>query len=324
MTALWGSAAFQWNNHNLVPWSQDFDEWTPIGSPDVDVGEDDPFGGTQGYLLEDDQGGSNEYISTPVTFSTNGQKAVTLFIKEGDSAPTAGSQFSIVDTTAVVNRLQINLTWAAGVPQLVYSFGTKIWIREWLDGWYRLAILSTSVTAANNHEMRLVPALTTAQTGDVRFFGTTVLDVAIAGGYVVTNGAAKAYDGSSAQQHLLRVPFQKMVLGGSIWRSVRESADQHVREVVTVGPGVREIQGRVRYDENPGELDDMLRAGAAGYPLVYIPDTTDLDDAYEVEMLQPGTPWMQGMDVDWPVFREPTVTMRLRRMDGGSLAGMVA
>lgn len=325
MTALYGTAIFQWSDHNLLPYSEDIDSWDLSGTPVVTAGEADPFGGTAAHLVEDDTAGAAEYVyDVPVSYTGNGQKALSLFIKEGDSAAAGGSALILLDTGVAANRALVTWTWSAGVPQLTYTTGAKLWTRPWLNGWYRIAVLPTSCTAANAHALRIYPAYTSAQVGDLRIFGATMQDVATVGGYVRTHGEALAWDGSAAQAHDLRVPLQKILPAGSIYRAVRESADRRVREVTTVGAGVSEITARIRYDEAPAQLNEMIAAGVAGHPLVYVPDNTDLDDAYELELIDPGENWAQQMEQDWVQFQETTLQVRLRRMDGGTLSGLFA
>lgn len=324
MARLYGAAKFEWNDHNLVAYSEEFGEWSSNLTPVLTSGETDPLGGTNAYLIEDDNAGGIEYVYTEVQFTTSEQKAITLFVKEGDSAAASGSVVRLRDTTAAATRGQIGLTWSAGAPVVTYSIGTKLFEREWLNGWWRLAFLSQAITHTNDHLIEIWPALTSAETGDLRAFGVTVLDVTTAGGYVKTCGDAIAWDGSSVQTHELRVPLQKILLAGSVYRVARESADKKVREVTSIGSGVNEITALVRYEDSPSELNEMIRAGVRGFPLVYIPDDTDLDTAYEMELLEPGESWVQQMDEHWVVFQETSLPVRLRRMDGGNLSGLVS
>lgn len=325
MAPLYGSAVMEWSDHNMMPNSELFSAWSLSGTPGVVVGEDDPYGGTNAYLLSDDTGGASEYIyEVPASFSENGTKTLGMFLKEGASPPAGGSEILLYDVTAAVTRLQSRISWAAGSLVITHQQGTHYFEREWLNGWWRHACNTISVIAANTHQVQIFPARVAAQTGDIRIFGCSLQDVPTAGGYVRTRGEALIWDGESGQMHTLRVPLQKLLPAGSMYRAVRESADRHVREVVTVGKGVNEITARIRYDEAPAELNEMIRAGVAGHPLVYIPDSNDLDTAYEMELLEPGADWVQQMDEDWVVFQETAVPVRLRRMDGGSLSGLFA
>lgn len=65
-------------------------------------------------------------------------------------------------------------------------------------------------------------------------------------------------------RHLLRVPLQHLRPGRRKKRYVGESDDYSVREVTTVGAGVDEMLGEVRYEDDDVLLLNMLEAGADG------------------------------------------------------------
>jgi hypothetical protein len=52
-------------------------------------------------------------------------------------------------------------------------------------------------------------------------------------------------------------------------RRVRESLDYSVREVTSIGAGVHEVRALLRFEDDPGGLMDMLRAGTDGGLLHY-------------------------------------------------------
>ncbi len=325
MARLFGTMLVQWNDHNLVDYSELFSSWGVSGTPVLTSAQADPWGGTRAFLLNDNDAGVQESIFRALAaYTSSGQKAVSLLYREGGSSAAGGSFFRLQDTTAPATRCNGVLTWAGGVPSWAMSAGSLLWNRQWLNGWWRAAFLSTAVTQGNAHEVRIASANTTAQTGDLFIAGVTAVDATTVGGYVRTRGTALAYDSVAArvQSHQLRVPLQQVQPGGSLWRSVARSLDRKVREVVTVGAGVEEAIGIIRYDDLATELNDMIRAGVQGFPLVLIPDDTAMNAAVEVDLIEPGEDWALDFDVDQMAFDEHRQMIRVARLDGGSLSSL--
>lgn len=77
---------------NLVTESQDITSWTTSGTPTTGSGEDDPEGGSAAYLLGDDDGAAQEAFYIVTSFTGDAAKAVSVILKEGDSAPAGGSR----------------------------------------------------------------------------------------------------------------------------------------------------------------------------------------------------------------------------------------
>lgn len=311
---LWGAARIDHVDHNLIPWGIDFTEWFPSPTLGLAVGYTDPWGGPNGYLLTDNNGAGLDYLQGDIAadkFLSTGQKGVALFLKEHSVNP----QVWLRDVTAGVNYLQCNVSsWTAGKPNFTMTVGTLLWRRHWGDGWYRCGFLSDAIATTANPFRLLIYGPTGV--GSWYAAGAQVTDVPYVGGFVATSGASRLNAGVNGQ-HLLRAPVQKLVPGGDMWRMVRESGSRRFRDVVTVGPGVEELAGEIRYIESPQEVSELIRAGMQGHPLVYIPDTADPDTAYECELVEPsGMDWQLDQDVDWPVFREPKVAVRLRLLHG--------
>lgn len=323
MARLFGTMLAQWNDHNLLAYSELLSSWTQVNAPVLTADQADPWGGIRAFLINDNDGGAQERVDqTLAAYAVTGQKGVSIIYKKGTSPAAAGSSLVLRDTDAPADRMKAVLTWSGDTPSWAMTTGTELWNRQWLDGWWRAAFLSTSCTAGNAHDLQLAPAETVAQTGDLYVCGLTAVDVATVGGYVRTRGTALTYDDelTPAQSHELRVPLQQVRPAGSLWRSVSRSMDRKVREVTTVGRGVEEAVGIIRYDDLPQELNDMIRAGVQGFPICLIPDDTDMDAAVEVDLLEPGEEWALDFDVDQMSFDEHRQAIRVARLDGGSLS----
>ncbi len=155
---------------NLVT-DWDLSTWSTSSTPVITASQADPSGGTAAFKVEDDNGGAVEYIHTPPSFTANAAKAIAVFLKEGASAPAGGSQIRLRDTSGAADRLDANITWSSGVPVVAMTTGTFILSIPFRNGWYLLWFQTTSVTAANTHEFRIIPAETSSQTGDVLAYG---------------------------------------------------------------------------------------------------------------------------------------------------------
>ncbi len=155
---------------NLVT-DWDLSTWSLSDTPIVTTSQADPSNATSAFKVEDDNGAAIEYIHTTPTFTANATKAIAIFLKEGASAPAGGSQIVLRDTGASADRLDANITWSAGAPSVVMTTGTFIKAITFRSGWYLLWFRTTSVTAANTHEFRIIPAEISAQTGDVLAYG---------------------------------------------------------------------------------------------------------------------------------------------------------
>lgn len=324
MAHLFGKAAFQWNDHNLVPWSEDLDEWAVSGTPTLATGLVDAYGVPVAWRITDDAAGA-EYVVQTITFAQAGEKAIAVDVREGSSVPAGGSQILLRDNTAGAARIDALIdSWSGGEPSVVMSTGSLLWKRQRRNSLWRLAFASSGFSLGNAHELRLRPAAVDAQTGDVIVGSVHAVDVATIGGYYPTRGAAVPYSGSYAppQQYLLPVPLQRILPAGSVWRGVRESASRKVREVVSSVRGVHEITAELRYLDDPATLGEMIMAGVRGVPLAYIPDTDDMDTAFEFELLEPGDGWSARQEVDFHSFKEPALSVRFRRRDGGTMAGL--
>jgi hypothetical protein len=105
-------------------------------------------------------------------------------------------------------------------------------------------------------------------------------------------------------------------------RYTRTSLDYTVTETHTVGSGVYEIEGTIRYASNAQEVLDMLRHAANGAPLEYRPNLTQfghpcvLVHAGDVVELEPDRQvghWQKRYEV----------RVRLRKTNGSDWSGVI-
>lgn len=168
---------------NLVSEPENFAAWSASGTPVLTGGQSDPFGGTDAFLLEDDDGMQLERIDQAVDFTGDGKKGFSLFIKQGPNPPSANMPINIRDTTAGAHH-QVVISWSNGVPSLASE--TNASFLEFLiypDGWYRVLAQTDAITASNSFELRIAPSASSPDTGDVLIFGATAHDEPTPGAY---------------------------------------------------------------------------------------------------------------------------------------------
>lgn len=126
------------------------------------------------------------YIEQAVSFTGDGEKSVSIFLKAGTSGT---SLFQVRDTTAGVTRGSATITWTAGVPSAVAgSGGTVQGVDAFPNGFYRIRLLCAGVVAANANRYRLQPD-SGAGTGTVIAWGAQAENGSYATSYIPTAGS---------------------------------------------------------------------------------------------------------------------------------------
>lgn len=131
--------------------------------------------------------------------------------------------------------------------------------------------------------------------------------------------ATLSWTEGGAQSHTLQVPIQEVRPSYRARRYVRESLDYSNREVYTIGSGVYEILGVIRYDNDPQSLIDMLSAGARGLTLTY----DDGTNSYACYLVYDSDEITPDFDVDQKAFDELKMEVRLRKTDGTAFPSSV-
>ena len=175
---------------NLITYSEALDSWSKTGTPVVT--ENALLLGAVGLaLVSDDDGAALERVNISPAFTANAVKALRLLVKAGSSQY---STIQLYDNTAAAARLQVVITWTAGVPSYNTSVGTLIASNLLADGVYELIVQTTSLTAANSHTLYLTPAggsggFDVAATGTTYFGAVQAEDAPFPSSYVKTTGA---------------------------------------------------------------------------------------------------------------------------------------
>ncbi len=324
MPQLYGTLIFQWSNHNLLPEAIDFSAWDVSGTPVLTAGQADPYGGTAAYLVGDDNAGAVENINDQgLNYQTTGVKGFGIFVKEGDTVAAAGSRIVFQRDGVAIGDYHIT-GWVDGNPTIAMQSGTELFKRQRQDGWWHIGVSGTA-SPVGLVRCFIYPARTSAEQGDIRVYGAQVVDQPTIGGYFQTDGTAVAYDGSTAQEFLSRVPLQNIRIGTAQWRGVGESADRLTREVVTIGAGVQELAARLRYEDDRALFAEFIHEAMKGYKVYVVPVSASPDTAKEVMLVEPkGMEWMESAEVDYQAFREVTLDVRFRSTDTGNFAALLS
>jgi len=142
---------------NLLPYSNDLSNaaWSKNGSPTESYGQLDPTGGSAATLVTSTVNGDN--LAQTLTFTGNGVKAISAYIKGGTAAAT---DIGIYDNNAAAFVNLVRATWTAGVPALMDVTGTSTNKNVELisNGWYRISFSTATITAAHTNTYYIYPA----------------------------------------------------------------------------------------------------------------------------------------------------------------------
>lgn len=208
---------------NLALQSENFGvTWGLLGTPTRSAAAHTASGITLDLIGDDDGAAAEGYIQTGLTFTGDGTKGISVYVKAGTSTAFTVRQR---DSTAAANRLLIGMGWSAGLPILVAATtGTYFGYETLADGVFRLLFQAAGVVAANANEIRLYPAapaaLTAANTGDTYFGGVQIGNNPFPTSYIPTTTATVT---RSADAHSLpftappgeTTAYSKIIEGGS-------------------------------------------------------------------------------------------------------------
>lgn len=115
---------------------------------------------------------------------------------------------------------------------------------------------------------------------------------------------------------LLREPLRELqpAINQSVF--VADSLDKQNRQTFTIGEGVDELVGKIRFQDNPQGALDFIKAGAKQRTVTYIPDLRDADRRYACVLISPIAPATPSMDSDRGIsYGELEIDIRLRKTD---------
>jgi hypothetical protein len=168
---------------NLVTYSEQFGSWTNSGATVTDNTLLAPDGTTSADTIVR-VGFTSDAIYNTATFTGDGVKAVSIWIKKGTS-PSA--LIALLDATASVYRLWADVTWSGTTPSLAFTNGSLISSTNYGNGWWRLELATTAVTAANQNRVYVYPGRTGSVNGDTVYcWGAQAENATFATSYIPT------------------------------------------------------------------------------------------------------------------------------------------
>jgi hypothetical protein len=168
---------------NLLTYSQEFGSWTNSGATVTANTLLSPDGTTSADTIARATGTADAVYNT-ATFTGDGVKAVSLWIKKGTSPSTL---IALLDATASVYRLWADVTWSGTTPSLAFTNGSLLSSTNYGNGWWRLEFATTSVTAANTNRVYVYPGRTGSVNGDTVYcWGAQAENATFATSYIPT------------------------------------------------------------------------------------------------------------------------------------------
>lgn len=164
---------------NLILQSENFAAtWTVVGTSPLYLANAHTASGVSLSIIEDNNAAALEgFVQTGIAFTGNAVKAISIYVKFHSSTRTV---VALQDTTAPAYRMRVGITWSGGLPVLTMVEGTALGYETLPDGVFRILLQSTSVTAANAHQLYVLPATDTS-------FGLTDTGAVYAGGVQTEN-----------------------------------------------------------------------------------------------------------------------------------------
>ena len=183
---------------NLITYSQDFSNaaWSKTGTPTVETAA--TLGDLSLDLLGDDNAAELEYFWRAVTYTGDGQKALSFYVKQGTAT---SSVFRMYDASASATRAFGVITWDGSAPVVTMTTGTAE-IEAMTGGVYRVKVVSSAITAANTNSIEIFPAtnaaLSATLTGTVYSGGVQPENATASSSYIKTTTAAVTRTADSA------------------------------------------------------------------------------------------------------------------------------
>lgn len=277
---------------NLITEPENFGAWTVDGTPVLNAGFSDPFGGVAAYNLGDDSAAAAESIRRSFTLGGDSAVAASLFLRQDGSAQLM--ECGLWDSTAVLWRHLVRVQWGGAAPSVpslstVLGSGQLFPVQRWAThngGWWRIMFHAPGLIAANLNYFYLYPAGTTvANIASVFAFGAQVEGAYFPTSYqgtVLRSVDALTYPIAFAPQALTY--YLRYVERGSR----HESAEARLLDIGNSGPGTNSLllgdianNARVAYN-NGGSVSSTLANTHAIGDLVELVGTLTDDGRVQV------------------------------------------
>lgn len=168
---------------NLVTYSQEFGSWTNSGATITANTLLAPDGTTTADTVARTTS-TSDHVYNALSFTGDAVKAVSVWIKKGTSP---AALIALLDVTASLYRLWVDVTWSGTTPSLAFTNGSLISSTNYGNGWWRLELATTSVTAANTNRLYVYPGRTGSVNGDnIYCWGAQAENATFATSYIPT------------------------------------------------------------------------------------------------------------------------------------------
>ncbi len=242
--------------------------WTSFGSVTTTGGQADPFGGTTGISISDNDGSVFGGYYQNFTIPANASMACSVFVKKGTSAR---STVLFDDTTTGLRKLQLMIDWNGDgtIATLSTSTGSNSGYELIASGWYRVWGRTTTLVAGNTGRVYLMGA-DVAGTGSTIFAGAQADDAPFPFSYFPTTTAAAARAAESLYFAFTAVP-QEMTVYARFYEmgSALLNTGQRVLQIgSTAGVGTPALSiyvntGTGRYQS---DVSNLTSAASSGQP----------------------------------------------------------
>lgn len=161
--------------------------WSNVSAPITADALIAPDGTLTGHVISSTSA-TNDRRGFPTSFSSSGNKAVSIFIRKGSSERTS---FNITELVGGVIRGAGIVTWISGVPQLALASGatSPLVTGPYNNGWWRVGFIAVGVVHTSTPQLRIFPNSGDATALDVGIWGVQLEDDPIITSLILTDGS---------------------------------------------------------------------------------------------------------------------------------------
>jgi hypothetical protein len=213
---------------NLCIRSEEFDTWTAANTCNVTANAIAAPDGTMTADLLTATATNSERLRN-VTFTSDGEKCVAIYLKAGTSGR---SRIQVFDSTAAVNRHVVFVTWTGGVPSIATSLGsgTLYPVEALGNGWYRILFSVAGIVAANTNRVAVFPD-NLVGTGTVYAWGAQAEDAVVPSSYIKTENTTVTRSADSLYFPFTAPPQAMTIYVRGVHRGTRYELGSYILQI---------------------------------------------------------------------------------------------